>query len=182
MRFGTQELQQYTRIEEQFHFDLRSQLDLVQQCLIDNVWNIPMAHGISNYKIEIINALENYFVTIVQKPEGKKYSCYAVLFRPQVGVHSTRDEVKIAIMGCERQISYKGFYSLDEAFSAIRANVGPNYFLSTSLKFGRYIEPDKTYVEAATSSLNKGKEHSEISTKLTFEKNLWDTQIHSHQT
>lgn len=37
MKFRSQELQQYTRIEEQFHFDLRTRLDPVQHCLIDNI-------------------------------------------------------------------------------------------------------------------------------------------------
>lgn len=101
MKFGNLELQQYVRREEQFHFDSRIKLDPIQHCLINNIWNIPIAPGISNYKITIINALTNYFLTIVQKSKGKKYSCYAVLSGPQAGVYYNWEEVKATILGCE---------------------------------------------------------------------------------
>lgn len=89
MRFGNQELQQYTRPEEQFHFEVRPQLDPIQNCLIDNIWNILTVPSIANYKITMINASASYFETTIQKPEGKKYSCYAVSTGSQAGVYST---------------------------------------------------------------------------------------------
>lgn len=61
MRFGNQELQQYIRPKEHFNFEARQQLDQVQNCLVDNIWNIPTVPSIANYKITIINALINYF-------------------------------------------------------------------------------------------------------------------------
>lgn len=52
----------------------------------------------------------------------------------------------MAILGNERVSSYRGYYSLEEAFSTVRDNVGPNYFISTLLK-GKSSMFDKTYVE-----------------------------------
>lgn len=148
MKFGNQELQQYMRWGEQF--DSRLKLDPIQYYLIDNIWNIPTAPEISNYKIAIINVLTNYFLTTIQKPEGKKYSCYSVLSGPQAGVYYNWEEIKAAILGCERP-SYRGFYSLNEAFDAVRAKIGPNFFVNTLLKSSGKLQPGKTYLKAATT-------------------------------
>lgn len=43
-------------------------------------------------------------------------------------------------------------------FFVVRANAGPNYFISTSLETRKNPFPNKTYAEAATS---KGKEEEE---------------------
>lgn len=132
MRFGTQELKQYTRHKEQFYFEARQQLDQIQNCLIGNVWNIPTILGIATYKIAVINALANYFLTTVRKPDDKKFSCYAILSGPQTGVYATWEEIKTGILGSGKSTSYKG---------------KTNYFISTLLKgkqTEKFSSPDKT--------------------------------------
>lgn len=104
MKFGNQKLQQFTRNEDQFQFELRTKLDHIRQCIIDNIWNIPMTPGTSNLKIAIINALSNYFITTVQKPVGKKFSCYAIFSWTQQGVYGTWEEVKQATERLQNQV------------------------------------------------------------------------------
>lgn len=57
-----------------------------------------------------------------------------MLTSSQVGFYATWDEVKITILGVDKTTTYKGFYSIEEALTAVRASVGPYYFISTSLK------------------------------------------------
>lgn len=41
---------------------------------------------------------------------------------------------KTTIMGNDKNVTYKEFYSLDEALIVVRTSVEPHYFISTLLK------------------------------------------------
>lgn len=70
----------------------------------------------------------------VQKPEGKIFSCYAIIAGPHAGVYSTWEEIRILVLNSDKITPYKGYYSLEEAFTAVRASVGPNDFIIILLK------------------------------------------------
>lgn len=107
--------------------------------------------GTSNHKIAMINAMLNYFQTIVQKPTCKKYSSYGVLTGSQARVYATWEEVKMVVLGSDKNASYKGFYSLEEAFTTIRTSASPNYFIRTLLKGKSAITTqDKAYSEVVS--------------------------------
>lgn len=152
MGFVNQELPQCVKPEEQFCFETRQTLNQIQNCVIDNIWNILSIPSTLSYKIAVINALVNYFQTTIHKLEGKKISCYTVLIGSQAGVYTTWDEVKFGILGNERSATYKGYCSLEEAFSTVRASVGPNYFISILLKEKNIVASlNKTYMEAVVT-------------------------------
>lgn len=63
MTFGNQELPIH-RPEEQFYFEARQILDHIQNCLVDNIWNILSMPGTTSHKIAVINSLVSYLQTI----------------------------------------------------------------------------------------------------------------------
>lgn len=62
-------------------------------------------------------------------------------------------------------IIYREYYSLAEAITAVRNNVGSNYFISVVLKGKQHIisTPEKTYSEVV---ITKEKEEEERKAKL----------------
>lgn len=89
------------------------------------------------------------------------------------GVYATWEEIKIVILNSEKEFLQR-VYSLEETFSAIRINVGPNYFINTLLKGKstlpenkKLTAPNQNYLEATTKSFDE-----ELSKKLNTEKLL----------
>lgn len=57
-----------------------------------------------------------------------------MLSGPQARIYSTWDEIKTILCDSPTGATCKGYYSLEEALSLVRASVCPNYFISTLLK------------------------------------------------
>ncbi|PON45174.1 Ribonuclease H1, N-terminal [Parasponia andersonii] len=133
MTFGDIDLQVFSNVKEQYIDPDRKKLDAIQQCLVDNIWNIPTPTGTGSTKVCIYKSLINYFVTAAVKPAGKKFSCYALFTGDFAGVHGDWSEVSHLIQTVE-SAQYKGYYSSEEALEACRKVLGPNFYISASMK------------------------------------------------
>lgn len=104
----------FTRVEEQFRTKHHPQLDQIQTCLIDNIWNIPTVPEIAPYKIIVINALTNYFVYNTALRTGSKHNCYAILTGEHAEVYASWKEIQPLITREAKRAPHKGLDSIEE--------------------------------------------------------------------
>ena len=134
LQFGQHNLIAYESSNLTFRSLPIYQIDKQQKCLIDNIW---IAHNKKDtkYIIAVLNALGFYFNS---KNKENKFKYYVVIHGKINGVFQTWIEVLDSIKGVSKPL-FKGFNDFTEALDYARGVLGPNYYISPSLK----QNPDK---------------------------------------
>ncbi|MCF8704085.1 RNase H1/viroplasmin domain-containing protein, partial [Corynebacterium sp. MC-02] len=104
-------------------------IDRPQKCLIDNLWQAYNKKDIK-YFIACLNALSQYFT---EKNIDKKFKYYVVIHGKINGVFHTWQEVIDSIKEVKNPL-FKGFNDFCEALDYARGALGPNYFISPTLR------------------------------------------------
>lgn len=104
-----------------------------QKCVLDNLWmcyNSPQKDR--KPFLAILNALATNF------KQDRKFKCYVVFQGRIPGIFHTWTEVVEQVTGIS-QPSYQGFHSIPTAHEQARKRLGPNYYVTPSLR--HYQEP-----------------------------------------
>lgn len=140
--FDKTELKTFSE-KKQFKSPLRERLSEEEQCLIDNVWDLPTTPQGNGKKVACLNALLSYFHTGKQF-QKKPFACYALYTGDNAGVYLDWSEMTTQIEEVKKNPRlgtpmWKGFFDCNEAINSLKRGSGDIDFV-ISPKVLKYLD------------------------------------------